>query len=267
MITGRSIRKNMPLPAGGRRRERRSRLLNTTVAVSVAVAIAVIFGGAGLTAASAATPTVSVASNATFGTILTTGSGMALYTLNTDHDGQSTCHGSCAAVWPPLNIPAGTVPTAGPGVTGTVGSSKQPNGTFQVTYNGSPVYTFVSDSAPGQVTGNNVTGFFVVTAAPATPSTTAPPGNPTTGTTPAPPAGTTVSPTPVVAPTSAPTAPTAPSNGSGSGVTSTAPGALAFTGAGPGLTLLLLLGLLLVFLGAGVILTAGSSSRTPTSKR
>ena len=113
-------------------------------------------------AATAATATVQVATNATFSTILANSSGFALYTLNTDHDGQSTCHGACAAAWPPLNVPAGTVPTGGPGVTGALGTAKQSNGTFQVTYNGSPLYTFVSDAAPGQVTGNGVTGFFVV---------------------------------------------------------------------------------------------------------
>jgi len=59
----------------------------------------------------------------------------------------------------PLNIPAGTVATGGPGVTGTVGAATQSNGTLQVTYNGSPLYTFVSDTAPGQVTGDGVTGF------------------------------------------------------------------------------------------------------------
>src|SRR6202034_2638271 len=100
------------------------------------------------------------------------GSGFALYTLDTDHNGQSTCHGGCAAVWPPLTVPAGTVPSGGPGVTGTVGVSLQTNGTDQVTYNGSPLYTFVSDTAPGQVTGNSISGFFVATVAPATTTTT-----------------------------------------------------------------------------------------------
>jgi predicted lipoprotein with Yx(FWY)xxD motif len=206
----------------------------------------------GVTAASAAAPTVLVAANATFGPILTTGTGMALYTLNTDHDGQSTCHGSCAAVWPPLTVPAGTTPTAGPGVTGTVGSSPQTNGTFQVTYNGSPLYTFVSDS-PGQVTGNNVTGFFVVTVAPASPTTTAPPGGGPTGTSPPTPGGTTPAPTPAATPTGVPSA-SAPASASGSGLTPAAPGSLAFTGAGPGLMLSLLLGLVLIVLGAFVIM-------------
>jgi predicted lipoprotein with Yx(FWY)xxD motif len=226
------------------------------------VSLALVIGAAGLAQASAATPTVLVASNASFGPILTTGTGMALYTLNTDHDGQSTCQGSCAAVWPPLNVPAGAVPTAGPGVTGTVGSSKQANGTFQVTYNGSPLYTFVSDSAPGQVTGNNVTGFFVVTVAPATPSTTAPPANTTTGTSASPPAATTPSPPSAVAPAGVPS-PAAPTAGAGATATAAAPGSLAFTGAGTGLMFLLLLGLVLLALGLFVILATGADPRSP----
>jgi predicted lipoprotein with Yx(FWY)xxD motif len=234
--------------------------VSMTAVSMAAVSMAVVAGTAGLTPASAATPTVLVASNATFGPILTTGAGMALYTLNTDHDGQSTCQGSCAAVWPPLTVPAGTVPTAGPGVTGTVGSSKQTNGTFQVTYNGSPVYTFVSDAAPGQVTGNNQAGFFVVTVAPATPTTTAPPGGGATGTTPSTPAGTAAAPTPAVTPTGVPSA-TAPATAAGSSTTTAAAGSLAFTGAGPGLMLLLLVGLVLLFLGISVMVTGGPDRR------
>jgi predicted lipoprotein with Yx(FWY)xxD motif len=105
--------------------------------------------------------TVKTASTANFGTILVNSQGMALYTLNTDHGGQSTCTGSCAQAWPALTVPSGTTPTGGSGVTGTLGTSAQSNGTLQVTYNGALLYTFTSDS-PGQVTGNGVVGFSVV---------------------------------------------------------------------------------------------------------
>jgi predicted lipoprotein with Yx(FWY)xxD motif len=221
------------------------------VVPSLGVFAVAVMAGAGLDmgVASAGTPTVQVATNAMFGTILTTDSGMALYTLTTDHNGQSTCHGSCAAVWPALTVPAGTVPTGGPGVTGTVGSSQQSNGTFQVTYNGSPLYTFVSDTSPGQVSGNGVADFFVVTVAPATTTTT------TTAPGPAPTNG---APAPGAAPPTAPSASPAkaaasgpkPSTAAGTApATSTAPGALAFTGTGPGLRWVFALGVLLVGLG------------------
>jgi len=122
------------------------------------------------TAAASTAVTVDVATNATFSRILTDTQGFALYFLPTDHNGISTCTGSCATVWPALTVPGGTTPTGGPGVTGTVAAVMQPNGTFQVTYDGSPLYTFVGDTAAGEVTGNNVGGFKVqhVSACPGT---------------------------------------------------------------------------------------------------
>jgi hypothetical protein len=178
---------------------------------------------------------------------------MALYTLTTDHNGVSSCHGSCAAVWPPLDVAAGATPTTGPGVTGTVATSKQADGTFQVTYNGSPVYTFVGDTGPDQVTGNSVSDFFVVTVATTTTTTTTPtptPGGPT----PSPTGG-----SPAAAPAGA--ASTASSTGSSpaAGATTAGAGALAFTGVGPGVPLLTLLGVGLVL--SGIVATVGTRRR------
>jgi predicted lipoprotein with Yx(FWY)xxD motif len=138
-----------------------------------------VLGSGGLVATAAST-TVGVASNATYGTVLTDAQGRALYTYPRDHGGTSACdsNSACASVWPALSVPAGTTPTAGPGVTGTVGEAVQANGIDQVTFNGSPLYTFVGDTAPGQVSGNNVGGFLVVVV-PVTPPTTAPAPAPT----------------------------------------------------------------------------------------
>jgi predicted lipoprotein with Yx(FWY)xxD motif len=247
--------------------ERRTRTFRALILASSAVVVTAVVSTAGVSAASAATPTVESVTSASFGTILATGSGLALYTLTTDHNGQSTCHGSCAVAWPPLTVPAGTVATAAAGVTGVVGTSKQSNGTFQVTYNGSPLYTFVGDSAPGQVTGNGVSDFFVVTVAPAATTTTtgaAPGGTAPSGT--AAPSGTTAPPAPPASPTSASagsTPSTAPASGPAPGVTAAGPGALAFTGAGPGLRSLLVLGLVLVFLGVLITKVPGRRTRTP----
>jgi predicted lipoprotein with Yx(FWY)xxD motif len=47
-------------------------------------------------------------------------------------------------------------PTAGPGVTGKLGTIKRPNGALEATYNGHPLYTYVGDTAPGQAKGNNL---------------------------------------------------------------------------------------------------------------
>jgi predicted lipoprotein with Yx(FWY)xxD motif len=111
--------------------------------------------------ASASTATVKTAQSPQFGTILVNQAGMALYTFGGDHGGQSACTGACAQAWPALTVPSGTTPTAASGVTGTLGTSRQSNGSLQVTYNGALLYTFVSDSSPGQVTGNGVANFSV----------------------------------------------------------------------------------------------------------
>jgi predicted lipoprotein with Yx(FWY)xxD motif len=119
-------------------------------------------GGAGTPSGAA---TVKIATTS-MGKVLVNATGMALYTYGPDHGGaQSTCTGTCIQAWPPLTVPAGTTPSAGPGVTGTLGTSKQSNGDLQVTYDGDLLYTFLSDTSPGQVTGNGVAGFSVVKVA------------------------------------------------------------------------------------------------------
>jgi len=208
-----------------------------------------------------ATSVVQVGSNATYGNILATSTGQALYTLNTDHNGQSTCTGSCLQVWPPLTVAAGTTPTGGPGVTGTVAATMQSNGTDQVTYNGSPLYTYVGDSSPDQVTGQNVGGFFVVTIASSTTTTTssptttaAPPGTANTPTSTAPPVTAGTSPTPVLPSAATGSSGTlknpANSSTSASPTAAASQSTLAATGPGSPLMWLLILGLILTILGA-----------------
>jgi predicted lipoprotein with Yx(FWY)xxD motif len=104
---------------------------------------------------------VDAATNATFGMVLTNAQGFTLYTFPSDHNGISSCTGACVPIWPALTVPNGTTPTEGPGVTGNVSAVLQPGGADQVTYNGSPLYTFVGDTSPGQATGNGVGGFKV----------------------------------------------------------------------------------------------------------
>jgi predicted lipoprotein with Yx(FWY)xxD motif len=85
-------------------------------------------------------------------TVLTNAGGFTLYWFAPDTPARSTCYGTCAGYWPPLT---GT-PSAGPGVTGTLGTIKRSDGTTQITYNGHPLYTYVGDTAPGQAFGNNL---------------------------------------------------------------------------------------------------------------
>jgi predicted lipoprotein with Yx(FWY)xxD motif len=97
-------------------------------------------------------------------TVLTNASGFALYWFAPDTATTSKCNGSCATYWPPVKGPA----TAGPGVTGKLGTIKRSDGSPQATYDGHPLYTYTGDTAPGQAKGNglNASGgvWHVVTA-------------------------------------------------------------------------------------------------------
>lgn len=103
----------------------------------------------------ASSPTVMTASNAKFGKILVNSKGLTLYTAADDTATHSGCTGACLKFWPPLLLPAGqSQPVAGSGLTG-LGTLMAPSG-VQVTYKGKPLYTVVTDKAPGQVTGQGV---------------------------------------------------------------------------------------------------------------
>jgi len=84
--------------------------------------------------------------------LLTNAKGLTLYWFAPDSAGKSACYGDCAVYWPPVT---GT-PTAGPGVTGQLGTITRTDGITQATYDGHPLYTYVGDSAPGQDGGNNL---------------------------------------------------------------------------------------------------------------
>jgi predicted lipoprotein with Yx(FWY)xxD motif len=84
--------------------------------------------------------------------LLTNANGLTLYSFAPDKPDKSVCYGDCAAYWPPV---AGNV-SAGPGVTGTIGTIKRTDGTTQATYDGHPLYTYIGDHAPGQDGGNDI---------------------------------------------------------------------------------------------------------------
>jgi predicted lipoprotein with Yx(FWY)xxD motif len=84
--------------------------------------------------------------------LLTNAAGLTLYWFAPDTSTKSACYGSCAAYWPPVT---GT-PSAGPGVTGTLGTITRTGGATQATYDGHPLYTYIGDSAPGTASGNNI---------------------------------------------------------------------------------------------------------------
>ena len=133
--------------------------------VQAAAATAVVSVVAlGLLGAAVATPKAASAASVTAGSqvlkarsiggmeVLTNASGLTLYSFAPDTPSRSACYGSCAAYWPPV---PGKV-SAGPGVTGAIGSIKRTGGSTQATYDGHPLYTYIGDSAPGQDSGNNL---------------------------------------------------------------------------------------------------------------
>jgi predicted lipoprotein with Yx(FWY)xxD motif len=84
--------------------------------------------------------------------LLTNSRGFVLYWFAPDPRGKSVCYGDCAAYWPPV---IGD-PSAGPGVTGNLGTVTRTGGSVQATYDGHPLYTYIGDSAPGQAGGNDI---------------------------------------------------------------------------------------------------------------
>jgi predicted lipoprotein with Yx(FWY)xxD motif len=85
-------------------------------------------------------------------TVLTNSTGFTLYWFAPDTPTRSNCNGVCAGYWPAVT---GTL-SAGPGVTGTLGTITRSDGATQATYNGHPLYTYVGDTAPGQAFGDNL---------------------------------------------------------------------------------------------------------------
>ncbi len=116
---------------------------------------------------------VKTASNP-LGTILVDSQGMTLYHLSGEHNGKFICTSSaCLSVWHPLIAPSTGTSS---GEVGSLGTVKRPEGTIQVTYKDTPLYTFTGDQQPGETKGQGVkdvgTWSVVTTSPTSTPSST-----------------------------------------------------------------------------------------------
>ena len=90
-----------------------------------------------------------------YGRILTDGRGRALYLFEKEKTTRSECYGACAKAWPVFY--AKGKPKAGKGLKQKLlGTTKRADGRSMVTYNGHPLYYYVTDTKPGQVTCQNV---------------------------------------------------------------------------------------------------------------
>lgn len=97
------------------------------------------------------------------GKVLATSTGRTLYLYTPDTKNHSTCTGGCASAWPPL-LTTGK-PVAGTGVKQALLGTAKRGTKLQVTYNGHPLYRYISDMGPGQATGEGSGGvWFVVKA-------------------------------------------------------------------------------------------------------
>jgi predicted lipoprotein with Yx(FWY)xxD motif len=92
------------------------------------------------------------------GKILVDGKGRTLYLFEADKGTNSTCYGACAKAWPPLTTTG--KPRAGSGVSpALLGTTARTDHTTEVTYKGHPLYYFVSDTKPGDITGQGLNSF------------------------------------------------------------------------------------------------------------
>ena len=112
------------------------------------LALAALLLSAG--AAFAAEPAKVMDSSA--GKIWTDMKGMALYTFDKDAAGVSNCYDKCATNWPPLMAEADAKPE------GKWTIVERTDGTKMWAYDGKPLYTWIKDTKPGDVTGEGVGG-------------------------------------------------------------------------------------------------------------
>ena len=100
---------------------------------------------------------------AQFGPVLVTSKKKALYYWNREKraGGKIRCVGACARAWPPLIVKSARVDARVAGIRGRFATIRRPDGRYQVTFKGLPVYTYAHEG-PRQVLCNNVNGWFVV---------------------------------------------------------------------------------------------------------
>jgi len=117
------------------------------------------YGGTSKPAAAKTTGGAAVAVRTTqLGPTLVDSQGRTLYLFEKDTTTASTCDGACASVWPPL-ITNGK-PQAQAGISAAkLGTTKRNDGEVEVTYAGHPLYYYVSDTEPGQLSGEGLDQF------------------------------------------------------------------------------------------------------------
>jgi predicted lipoprotein with Yx(FWY)xxD motif len=91
--------------------------------------------------------------------------GMTLYYYTLDTDGQSACYGGCAKAWPIFYVPNITVPDSLDAK--DFGTVTRTDGTKETTYKGWPLYYWVNDKNPGDMSGEGVHNVWYILKVPA----------------------------------------------------------------------------------------------------
>jgi predicted lipoprotein with Yx(FWY)xxD motif len=86
--------------------------------------------------------------------VLANAAGLTVYTFDPDQLNVSNCTASCAQIWPPVVVPAGSTLSA------PAATILRADGKVQVTFNGHPLYTYIGDRASGQDNGNGLNGIW-----------------------------------------------------------------------------------------------------------
>jgi len=102
------------------------------------------------TSAAAQTAAPATVADTSKGKALVDAKGMTLYTFDRDAAGKSNCNGQCAQNWPPLMAAAGAT------ASGEWSVITRDDGSRQWAYKGKPLYLWVRDTKPGEVTGDGV---------------------------------------------------------------------------------------------------------------
>src|SRR5579859_922217 len=113
-------------------------LLSAVVAAAVAISSSAL-------AQEAAPPRVA---QSVAGDLLVDANGMTLYVFSKDQPGKSVCNGDCAANWPPVKASKDAAAAGGFSVVTRDDSSQQ------WAYMGRPLYGWVKDQKPGDMTGD-----------------------------------------------------------------------------------------------------------------
>lgn len=121
--------------------------------------------------------TIEVDSLADTGPYITDGEGRALYAIEGEPEGESTCYDECASEWPPFlasdgadgaggadgadgasaGEPTPGAPGAGPAEADRIGTLERRDGQRQVTYEGRALYYYHDDQEPGETDGHHLT--------------------------------------------------------------------------------------------------------------